>query len=487
MTDFTAIRPYSYADGALIDPDENNPNENTIYSKFNASMHATLGHTHDGTAGNAPKLGASSLDLAANYSWTGIHSFQTSELKLGDSDATNHYIFAGSNLAADRTVTLPLLVGNDTFVFESHAATLANKTLTSPIITGNFGLNAGGTIGITSGQRFYLDGTGLAGDTYILEGGANEIDFFAGGVNSLAVLSSLISVTSSADLTIQATKRFHLDGGGDTFFTEVSANVVDLNAGGSTVMEWAPTYVAVTSGHSLRIQTTERLYLDGGNNTSIRESAADTITLETGGTSALDLSTTALTVGSGRSFSVAATQKIFLDGGNNTSLRESAADTITVETGGTDRVSLDTAFYPVTTAAVGSGKSGNTWSEVWTEKLYVNNPTSAAATIEVNWDNGTKEYYRDSSSIRYKTEVRDLDVDTSKIYDLRPVKYKCAKTGLETMGLIAEEVLPLIPELVVKGEDGQPEAIQYKQVGVLIVNELKKIKARLDAIERLGG
>ena len=40
-----------------------------------------------------------------------------------------------SQLAADRSVTWPLLTGNDTLVFESHAATLANKTLTSPILT----------------------------------------------------------------------------------------------------------------------------------------------------------------------------------------------------------------------------------------------------------------------------------------------------------------------------------------------------------------
>jgi len=55
---------------------------------------------------------------------------------------TFQYVFAGSAISADRTVTLPLLTGNDTFTFNSHAQTLTNKTLDSatvnnPVIAGN--------------------------------------------------------------------------------------------------------------------------------------------------------------------------------------------------------------------------------------------------------------------------------------------------------------------------------------------------------------
>jgi hypothetical protein len=54
--------------------------------------------------------------------------------EINDTSADHQYVFAVSELAADRTVTLPLLTGNDTFVFEAHTQTLTNKTLTSPII-----------------------------------------------------------------------------------------------------------------------------------------------------------------------------------------------------------------------------------------------------------------------------------------------------------------------------------------------------------------
>ncbi len=51
--------------------------------------------------------------------------------------STHNYIFAVSTLAADRTVTLPLLTADDTLVFATFAATLSNKTLASPVVTGS--------------------------------------------------------------------------------------------------------------------------------------------------------------------------------------------------------------------------------------------------------------------------------------------------------------------------------------------------------------
>jgi len=54
--------------------------------------------------------------------------------QINDTSSDHQYIFAASELIADRTVTLPLLTGNDTFVFEAHTQTLTNKTFTTPTI-----------------------------------------------------------------------------------------------------------------------------------------------------------------------------------------------------------------------------------------------------------------------------------------------------------------------------------------------------------------
>lgn len=59
--------------------------------------------------------------------------------QINDTSADHQYVFAVSELAADRTVTLPLLTGNDTFVFADHTQTLTGKTidLTSNTLVGS--------------------------------------------------------------------------------------------------------------------------------------------------------------------------------------------------------------------------------------------------------------------------------------------------------------------------------------------------------------
>jgi hypothetical protein len=49
--------------------------------------------------------------------------------QINDTSLDHQYVFAVNELDADRTVTLPQLTGNDTFVFNDHAAVLKNKTL----------------------------------------------------------------------------------------------------------------------------------------------------------------------------------------------------------------------------------------------------------------------------------------------------------------------------------------------------------------------
>jgi len=61
--------------------------------------------------------------------------FPTTQLQLDNPAATFQYILATSAIVADRTVTLPLLTGNDNFVFEAFAQPLTNKTIDADLST----------------------------------------------------------------------------------------------------------------------------------------------------------------------------------------------------------------------------------------------------------------------------------------------------------------------------------------------------------------
>jgi hypothetical protein len=88
-----------------------------------------------------------------------------------------------------------------------------------------------------------------------------------------------------------------------------------------------------------------------------------------------------------------------------------------------------------------------------------------------------------SSSIRVKHDVEDMGNASDSLLDLRPVTFIYNGDASETIqyGLIAEEVAKVFPSIVVSDEDGQPETVQYHVLSILLLNELKKQQAMINA------
>jgi hypothetical protein len=80
------------------------------------------------------------------------------------------------------------------------------------------------------------------------------------------------------------------------------------------------------------------------------------------------------------------------------------------------------------------------------------------------------------SSARYKRDIRDMGDASDKLMKLRPVtfQYKEDFDGIQQYGLIAEEVQKVYPELVVEGDDGRPETVEYQVLPAMLLNELQK-------------
>ena len=145
--------------------------------------------------------------------------------QINDTSADHQYVFAVSELAADRTVTLPLLTGNDTFVFEAHTQTLTNKTLTSPVfntsVSGTavldddtFNTASSTTLATSESIKAYVDATvtgedlDFAGDTgtgavdldsqvFTIAGTANEIETAASSQTLTIGLPDSVTITTA--------------------------------------------------------------------------------------------------------------------------------------------------------------------------------------------------------------------------------------------------------------------------------------------------
>ncbi len=117
-------------------------------------------------------------------------------------------------------------------------------------------------------------------------------------------------------------------------------------------------------------------------------------------------------------------------------------------------------------------------------KIYLNSNISSLAgtTQALRINTTTWEIMRDTSSLKYKDNVTDINFDTSNIYSLRPVSYTYKADGSKDFGLIAEEVYPIIPQIVTLNSLGQPDGINYDRISVLLLNEMIKNKSKLDSL-----
>lgn len=85
------------------------------------------------------------------------------------------------------------------------------------------------------------------------------------------------------------------------------------------------------------------------------------------------------------------------------------------------------------------------------------------------------------SSQRWKTDIRSLDDALSLVERLRGVRFVWEDSGQEDVGLIAEEVGQVVPEVVTYEENGtDARTVNYSRLVALLVEALKQQQQQLD-------
>jgi len=89
-----------------------------------------------------------------------------------------------------------------------------------------------------------------------------------------------------------------------------------------------------------------------------------------------------------------------------------------------------------------------------------------------------------TSSERYKQNIESLRDAESSLQQLRGVRFTWKDSGEASLGLIAEEVADVFPELVTRSEDGYVEAMNYSALVAVLVEGLKAQQVEIDAQEQ---
>ena len=141
----------------------------------------------------------------------------------------------------------------------------------------------------------------------------------------------------------------------------------------------------------------------------------------------------------------------------------------------------NTGVYQFNDDQLGLTVGGSAIGVVTTSGLLLS--VAVASDIEMNIGASSGLVTKVSSSKRYKDNIADLDINTENIYDLRPVSFDWKSNGKSDFGYIAEEVHDILPELVVYDGDNLPEAVKYKQLSVLMLEELKKLREEVKTLK----
>jgi len=111
---------------------------------------------------------------------------------------------------------------------------------------------------------------------------------------------------------------------------------------------------------------------------------------------------------------------------------------------------------------------------------YINNMRSGnTSTMYFNTTSGEITYA--VSSARFKDNIRDTKYGLSDVMKMRSVMFEYKSDGRTDVGVIAEEMEEVIPEIVNKDKDGLPENVGYEKLSAVLVKAIQELKTIVDA------
>ena len=90
----------------------------------------------------------------------------------------------------------------------------------------------------------------------------------------------------------------------------------------------------------------------------------------------------------------------------------------------------------------------------------------------------------ETSSIAIKENVETYTPSLDIINKIRPVKYNRKENKKKEIGLIAEELAELFPELVEKDEKGNPSSVNYSRAVTVLLGGFKELYKEVQELKK---
>jgi hypothetical protein len=95
--------------------------------------------------------------------------------------------------------------------------------------------------------------------------------------------------------------------------------------------------------------------------------------------------------------------------------------------------------------------------------------------------------FNTTSDIKLKENVVTLENSLDKIKAMRGVSFDWKDSGKSTIGLIAQEVEQVLPELVEHNQEDDVKTVSYANIVAVLIEAIKEQQVQIDALkEKLG-
>jgi hypothetical protein len=92
-----------------------------------------------------------------------------------------------------------------------------------------------------------------------------------------------------------------------------------------------------------------------------------------------------------------------------------------------------------------------------------------------------------TSSKRFKQDIKPMDNVSEGLYSLKPVCFRYKKefdpVGASQLGLVAEDVEKVNPDLIIHDKEGKPYTVRYEQINTMLLNEFLKAHRKIQEQE----
>lgn len=114
-----------------------------------------------------------------------------------------------------------------------------------------------------------------------------------------------------------------------------------------------------------------------------------------------------------------------------------------------------------------------------------NDTTSDGANMNIGV--AAKQIKRSTSGKKYKEKITNLELDSSLIYNLRPVSFNSKCEGDDKkkryVGLIADEIEQIYPDIINYSKNNEAESYDNQMLMTLILKEVQELNGRMSALE----